>query len=76
MPKCSICQEPYDNWGNNAMPVNSGRCCDDCNWSVVLPARLNRLYPAKGKEMAENIETVVRPLTKARKERKLETRKD
>jgi hypothetical protein len=29
--------------GNNAEPVNSGRCCDDCNMSVVIPARLKRL---------------------------------
>jgi hypothetical protein len=37
---CSICDEPFTEYGNNAEPVNSGRCCDDCNWEVVLPARL------------------------------------
>ena len=26
--------------GNNAYPVKVGRCCDDCNWNQVIPARL------------------------------------
>ena len=26
--------------GNNAAPVNDGRCCDTCNWEVVIPRRL------------------------------------
>jgi hypothetical protein len=37
---CSICFLPFIEWGNNAQPVNDGRCCNDCNWNVVLPARL------------------------------------
>ncbi len=43
---CSICQghipmEP-NGWmeGNNAQPVNDGRCCNLCNWTDVIPARL------------------------------------
>jgi hypothetical protein len=45
---CSICQQPIPpqgSWllGNNAEPVNSGRCCNDCNTFVVIPARLNRM---------------------------------
>ena len=27
---CSICYKEYSGWGNNALPVNSGRCCDYC----------------------------------------------
>ena len=26
--------------GNNAQPIKDGRCCDACNWSVVVPVRL------------------------------------
>jgi len=26
--------------GNNAEPVKEGRCCDNCNWNVVIPRRL------------------------------------
>ena len=42
---CSICGKPIPavgNWteGNNAEPVNSGRCCNECNMSVVVPARM------------------------------------
>jgi hypothetical protein len=37
---CSICG--HDGWGNNAEPVNSGICCNKCNWSVVIPARLGQ----------------------------------
>lgn len=38
---CSICKKEYTGFGNNAEPVNGGRCCDDCNMTVVIPARLN-----------------------------------
>jgi hypothetical protein len=31
----------WDN-GNNAQPVNDGRCCDECNMDVVIPARLQQ----------------------------------
>jgi len=44
--KCSICNKEIavkeGGWdsGNNAQPVNDGRCCDECNATVVIPARL------------------------------------
>ena len=38
---CSICQAPYKEFGNNAQPVNKGRCCDECNTTVVVLARVN-----------------------------------
>jgi hypothetical protein len=47
--KCSICGKEIEAimkdgevlWdeGNNAWPVNEGRCCNECNRTVVLPAR-------------------------------------
>lgn len=36
---CSICNQPYYGWGNNASPF-SGKCCDDCNSMVVIPYRV------------------------------------
>jgi hypothetical protein len=33
---CSICQRAFAGFGNNAQPVNDGRCCDECNQRVVL----------------------------------------
>lgn len=47
---CSICRKPIEveaatGWaeGHNAQPVNNGRCCSDCNATVVIPARLARI---------------------------------
>ena len=37
---CSICGQPYTGHGNNAAPVNQGRCCDCCNATVVIPVRI------------------------------------
>ena len=51
--KCSICHGPLfignPRWqgGNNARPINDGRCCDLCNAIVVLPARIARLQHTK-----------------------------
>jgi len=55
---CSICQLPIPakgTWrgGNNAHPVNDGRCCDDCDNGVVIPARINMMRQAAEKE--ENV---------------------
>lgn len=53
--KCSICGGPIEIlhhpdtgvvvWsnGNNAEPVNNGRCCNECNMTVVLKARVSRI---------------------------------
>jgi len=41
--KCSICEEEIEGHSNNAQPVNNGRCCDICNMTTVIPARLNRI---------------------------------
>lgn len=40
---CSICKKEYTGWGNNAEPINDGRCCDECNWKKVIPARMKKL---------------------------------
>ena len=57
--KCSICKEPLDilvdaktdeiywDHGNNAEPVNSGKCCQLCDTEVVLPTRLQMLYTSR-----------------------------
>jgi hypothetical protein len=41
--KCSICGEPAGAYGNNAQPINEGRCCDDCNATKVIPARMRAM---------------------------------
>ncbi len=37
---CSICGKEFEGYGNNAYPINDGRCCDDCNVSIVVPRRI------------------------------------
>ena len=47
--KCCICQQKIkkelNGWtlGNNAQPVKDGRCCNKCNSTIVIPARLYQL---------------------------------
>jgi len=52
---CSICflrldhdVEAQDGWvfGCNADPINDGQCCNTCDETIVLTARLNQLSPA------------------------------
>ena len=40
---CSICGKPYTGYGNNAQPINDGRCCDECNAKVVIPKRIQKI---------------------------------
>ena len=45
---CSICGCEYDNYGNNAQPINNGRCCNECNDTRVIPERIKRLQNGEG----------------------------
>lgn len=40
--RCSLCEAPYGNYGHNPEPVKKyeERCCDVCNATIVIPARL------------------------------------
>jgi hypothetical protein len=44
---CSICQNVFTEYGNNAEPVNDGRCCNRCNWAIVIPARARMMERAR-----------------------------
>lgn len=46
---CCICGKHIKGeWGNNPFPVvNAGECCDKCNYTVVIPARLNHFNSQK-----------------------------
>ena len=37
---CVLCNDNITGYGNNAQPVAEGKCCDSCNFSVVLQERL------------------------------------
>ncbi len=38
--KCCICKSIFEGYGNNALPIQNGTCCDKCNEIFVFPARL------------------------------------
>lgn len=38
--KCCICESIFEGYGNNALPIKDGTCCDKCNEIFVFPARL------------------------------------
>lgn len=38
---CSICHKPMlYKYSHNAYPVNDNRCCERCNYDVVIPNRM------------------------------------
>lgn len=43
---CVICGKEFEGFGNNPEPVkkwDEGLCCDECNNTVVITARLKEL---------------------------------
>jgi len=55
--KCCICgseiMREANGWdqGNNAQPIMDGRCCNSCNWSIVIPVRLGAVVKPTRKEL-------------------------
>ena len=48
---CSICDDIIDDgYGNNAEPVNDGRCCNLCNEVFVIRRRIFDMVMDKGEE--------------------------
>ena len=41
--RCVLCGVQFTGWGNNPQPLAEGHCCDDCNWTRVIPARFEQL---------------------------------
>jgi len=41
--KCCLCGKEIIGYGNNAMPLISGRCCDKCNIQVIK-MRIKKSY--------------------------------
>lgn len=59
---CTICNKEIEKqvdpstgkvfWdqGHNAEPVKSGRCCDRCNSTIVLPVRLGIMIDSRNEK--------------------------
>ena len=44
--KCCICGQQFIGFGNNPWPISkkeNDRCCDTCNATKVIPARLQNM---------------------------------
>ena len=43
--KCSLCGSEYKDYGHNPEPIKDfkERCCDNCNATKVIPARLGKI---------------------------------
>lgn len=38
---CCICEKPFEGFGHSPRPLaEDGCCCDSCNYTKVIPARL------------------------------------
>ncbi len=42
---CCLCNREIDGYGHNPWPLmpNTDRCCDECNYTRVIPARADRM---------------------------------
>lgn len=50
---CCLCGQTFVGYGNNPWPLShdiNDRCCDRCNDTKVIPARLAQMYSKKGKK--------------------------
>ena len=48
-PTCCLCGKKCENeFGNNAWPLkDNGKCCDECNITKVVPARMEMMNNGK-----------------------------
>lgn len=38
---CVLCSKEFTEYGNNPQPLAQGICCDNCNTTKVIPAKIN-----------------------------------
>jgi len=43
MNRCCLCGKSFKGFGNNAMPIKEGVCCDKCNAEKVVTERIKRI---------------------------------
>lgn len=42
--ECCFCKKMFRGYGNNPAPVSkTGRCCNECNVEIVIPARMKEI---------------------------------
>lgn len=61
MVKCCICGKKIEGYGNNPFPLEINpekKCCDNCNDTYVLAARLMLIKPEEADRIKKLIEAV------------------
>ena len=44
---CCFCGKQFEGYGHSPYPLGDykkDRCCDDCNYNIVLTERIRRIY--------------------------------
>ena len=66
--KCVICKKEFVGYGNNPWPIKKrGVCCNECNYEIVLPARIKGINRIEDAEVIR-IDDIIDPLIKDEKE--------
>ena len=55
---CCFCGADYGRYGNNAQPLFDGRCCNNCNTEMVIPARISMMFGAEEYKHCDGCEEV------------------
>jgi hypothetical protein len=49
--KCVLCGKIIFGWGNNPSPLaTKGECCEMCNTTLVIPARIDMMFRRRDDE--------------------------
>lgn len=51
--ECCLCGKKFTGFGNNPWPLvkdTDARCCDECNYTKVLKARLEQMKKVRNNE--------------------------
>ena len=54
---CCICKKKFTGWGNNPYPYHGKVCCDACNATKVIPARLYAMFSNHNSRNGETKQT-------------------
>jgi len=53
--KCCMCKRVEAGFGHNAQPASEGRCCTECNWTIVIPLRVMMRDAERDPELAATL---------------------
>lgn len=54
MKNCVFCGKSL-RYGNNAMPIMEGYCCDECNFAFVIPERMKKSQEVPEPEVFDDL---------------------